>query len=400
MWIALVLLAQSAGTLVLADRAEARARVTQGATPTVGYDVVNDASARLRVTDRRWDLLLGYSANVIAPDVETSLAPIVLHFGNTEVAWHDRRLRLSLGEAVTYGQQNAALLQGGGATLDGKPVAVQALYAPTTIHFASIRTIGSAQLQLDRRWMTRVMGVYLVSGGLDAAARTVAPYLRSPSVDAVLSYQATRIDWVETRVDGQLSDAEASPCAATIHGANVTTSCAPQVQTGQIVEAWRHAVSRSSQLSLGAGASGLRIRLRPTAEYSSFLLPSAVAAFDYRTGSDGDRSLVRGDLQVAPVLDYVTGLGDYRAQGTLQLRMLIRRTTLGALVGAARSLETLGINPVTIVRAESSADLALEKWVSVGVGLRLAWQDQEPLGAFYTFVGLGYVTFTAPVTRF
>ena len=400
MLIALVLLAQSAGTLDFSDHAELRARVTQGATPSLGYDVVNQAGARMHVTDRRWELTLRYSANVTAPDVETAIDPLLLHVGDTAIAWHDRRLRLSLAESGTYGRQNAALLQTGATTPDGRPAPVQSLAAPTTIQFAATRTTGTAQIQFDRQWMARASGEYFLTGGLDDASRAITPLLRGPRAEALLSYRASHVDWVETRASALRSEATASPCGVTINAVNVTTLCAPEVETAQLIEVWRHAVSRHTEFSLGAGASGMRARLRPVAQYSSFLFPAALAAFDYRTGIEGERAYVHGDVQLTPMLDYVSALADYRLQATLQLRVPIRRTTLGAVVGAVRSVKSVELQPVTLLRAEATADFELEKWVSVGAGMRLAWQDQAPVGGFYTVVGFGYVTLRAPTMRF
>src|SRR5579863_1441809 len=114
-----VLAADYAATMDLSGRSEIRARTTQQiSVPTdqpiptqttpFGLDVYTLLQVRLHVDDRVWEWLVVYSPWLMLPDLELGVTPQVFQVGGGSVAWHDRLVRLTIGEDGSYGQINSA----------------------------------------------------------------------------------------------------------------------------------------------------------------------------------------------------------------------------------------------------------------------------------------------------
>jgi hypothetical protein len=410
---ALVLAAPDfAATLDVSNRTEVRARGTQGAPPpNPSFDLVDTPLARLRASNRRLELTAGYSIMALLPDVETGVSPQLLQAGDVGVAWHDRRVTIRLTEAGQYGYQNSAYLLGGGPPAPAPPSTtpvvtpigggVQSLPAPATIQFGSSRTALSTQLVLSRRWNAGMTIDYGVQGGLDAASRAYLPFVHGPRAEASTDYSLTRLDAVTTRVAGLRGDASAGPCSSAIVTLPPNSTCSPTVEEGQVEESWTHKLTRTSDLSAGAGAALVHERLRPQDAFLDKLYPLARAAFTDTVGVEPDQRRVRVEALLAPVLDVRTGILDERAQATVSMKMpLPPKLVFDGSLMATHSVASSLVAPVTYVQAFLEAEYLLSKTVGVGGGARYVWEYQQGSGTFSGEMVFGQVTLRVPTERF
>ena len=394
-----LLLAQQAVTLTAGDRMELRARKTFGA--PMGFDAVTAPSLGLRVTSRRWDGGVSYAPLLVLRDLEQGTTPEVLHAGTIVTAWRARSARVALSETGMYGDQNGTYLVSPPLSSDGRPQPLQLLGPPRTIHFASSVTTLTTELRFSRRWSMTASIVYGLSGGLTADARTVIPLQRGPRADVSVSYTPTQLDTFTTHASVSKADFTAGPCPGGAVVPNTAAgTCSPQIEIGTVSEAWRRSLSRTSEITFGAGASVVRTRLHPRDRYALLKYPTFEVTYQQATGAEGQRSTARVSAEVAPVVDARLGAADYRAQGGVAMTIPRGRVTVRPQVAVARSLDSSALPPVTLLRGEVEVEYAPTRYLSVGAGLRYGWQKQAPLGALSTVIGLVQVTLRAPTYRF
>jgi hypothetical protein len=404
-----------AGTVDLSNRTEVRARDAQGAVPNPSFDLVDIPTAHLALRERTWDTGLNYSALAILPDAQTQLLPQVVQFGDVGIHWHDRRVRLGLAEYVGYGEQNSAVLLAAPAAPatpatpgipppPTAPPSVQALASPSTIIFGNSRSVLTSQVLLSRLWSASTSLEYSLAGGLDAASRQTLPFLHGPSGDATLLYSLTRLDGLETRAAAQRSDSTVGLCSPVIQGIALGDTCNPTSETAQLSEAWRRRITRTANTSLGGGASFVHLRLRDGDPFTNRVYPVIQASFTSTFArprlNEEARSSLRIDAQVAPLVDIRTGIIDERAQGVLAFKHPIGESTLSAALTGARSITSPFIRPVAALGGLIELEHRLDRYVSIGGGIRYAWQEQAGIGAFAGGMAFAQVTFRAPQGRF
>lgn len=399
-----------AGTLDVSNKTEIRARATQGAPPpNPSLDVADGPVARLRLTDRRWDFTLGYSALALLPDLEIGVSPQLLQSGDARVAWHDRHVSIRLSELATYGDLNSSYLLGGGPAPPVPPTittvtpagnGVQALPAPTTIQYGSSRTALASDLVMSRRWGASLTVDYVVQGGVDQASRAVLPLLREPRGQASIDYSLTRTDRLGTRAAVLRADSLAAPCSPSIVGAPADGVCEPTVEEAQLEEAWKHGFTRTLDGSLAAGAGLLQMRLQPQQPFVRSILPVARATLTHSEGVAEDARRVAFEALLAPVLDLTTGMLDERVQGTASATIPIRRVKLEGSLALARSVESRFIQPGTYFRVSVDVEYRVSRTFGVGVGAYYAWQAQEGIGTFSGEIVSAHATARIPTLRF
>ena len=156
-----VLAADYAATLDLSDSTEIRARTTQQIwapadqpipplTTDLGIDLYTQPQARLRVDDRVWEWVVVYTPWLLLPDLELGVTPQLYQVGSASVAWHDRRVRLMIGEDASYGLLNSASLPPAQA-VPGQPPTIQPAPAPATLLLESSRSYVTASVHETRR---------------------------------------------------------------------------------------------------------------------------------------------------------------------------------------------------------------------------------------------------------
>ena len=121
MLLAATVLLAAAGTVDLSNRTEVRARDAQGQVPNPSLDLVDLPTARFALRDHTWDTTLDYSALAVLPDVQTTLQPQVVQFGDVGFHWHARHVRIGVVEYASYGEQNSAVLLGAAAAPAATP---------------------------------------------------------------------------------------------------------------------------------------------------------------------------------------------------------------------------------------------------------------------------------------
>ncbi len=417
-----VVLADYTGTLDVANRTEVRGRITEGFQQNPGIDVVDSPSARVRIANRDWEHSAGYTPFLIVPDLELGWQPQFLHAGDLATAWHDRHVRLGLAEFVTYGQQNSAFLPTvptgpvgpGGATgpsgpstptgptgPTGGPQTVQALAQPTTLRTGSSRTALATQLELSPRWSASGGVEYVLQGGLDTSSRLILPVLHGPRATANVGYATSRVDSLETRAYALRSDTSTGPCAASLLvPAASSATCAPQTALAQGTEAWRHHFTRTTEASLGVGASVVHARLRPSDPYADHAYPVVQVIVQHGRAVEAQRTIVRLDAQFAPLVDSLTGAADYRAQAAATVTLPIHFTTVRGSLAFSRSVESQFVQPLTFVTAGVQVDYRFTPWLTAGGGVLYAWQEQDTMGSFSTGMALVQATVHPTPLRF
>jgi hypothetical protein len=414
-----VLAADVAATLDLSDRSEVRARATppfgtSGAaapaagTAAVGVDVVTRPEAHLAAKDRRWDYNLGYSLSLIAPDLETAFTPQVLQLGSASIAWHDRLVRVAVAQDVTYGIENSALLlpttptapttPATPTTPAQPPIPVQTAPQPGTLTYGYSRTQLTTAVRLDHRTQALAGVEYLLSGGLDDASRLLLPEQRGPRATAEIDHAVSRRDTLVTAGSAQQADFSPGPCLPGVD----TGTCELSDRVYQITEAFRHAFSRSSGGSIGAGLAAVAFRLHPYVHYSTTYYPVGEASYNESFGPRGE-SLLSLYGRVAPFIDVRTGLVLEAVQGDAALAdKLSRYVTLRLSAGASQNVPTNNPAAATILRGELAVDYHVEPRregssygagpIDLTMGERWLWQEQVGFPGFVS--AFGYVAVT------
>jgi hypothetical protein len=403
-----------AGTVEVSNRTEVRVRHTQDVQPDRSFDVVDAPTARLDLSDRVYNHTLGYTAYLVAPDVQTGLSPQVTQSADVGTAWHDRRVRISLAEFASYGLQNTAYLLGGpvvsaptaqGAPAVGPaapaPVGVPAqLTPPTTLRTGSSRTTLTATTQLSRRWVTTTLVEFAIAGGLDTASRQTLPLLRGPRGEASALYTLTRLDALETRLSVQRGTAGEGPCSPAIANVQLGATCEPVTDTAQLTEAWRRRLTRSSQITLAGGAAVGSVRLRSEDPFVDRVYPVFRSTFEHERVVSDIRTLVRVDALLAPTIDVRTGVLDERAQASITLTVPVRPVTfIGSFTGA-RSVTSPFVQPLKSLTGVFEAEYRVSAITSVGAGVRYVWQEQEGFPSIAGEAAFVQATFHAPQARF
>jgi len=418
MFAAAVLAADLATTLDLSERSEVRLRSTQqaGAANQLGLDVLEQPEARLYAHDRRWDLTLDYSAQLVLPDLELGLAPLLLQTGSVGAAWHSREWRLSINEAATYGLQNSAYLlstqpvQSAQSTqpVPGQPTPVTPLATapPATILFGSTRTTGTATYSFDRFTTMTVGGGYFLYGGLDAASQATLPEQTGEQALAVFDRRLTRSDTLETALNAQRIDFTRTPCIPQTGPIDPTVLCTPSDELAQGIERLRHTLSRTETLTVGAGAAIGAVREQPDVPYHVAYFPVAEALYTRqleRVGTQLDRegSSLSVTARLAPYVDPLTGIVLNALLGNVSLvERLSPQLTLTVTVGASQNLPASDPAAASIARGDVSMDYRVNRRVLLTVGERSFWENENGLGSFATAIGYVAVTVREPTLRF
>jgi hypothetical protein len=406
-----VLAADYAATLDLSDRTEVRARSTQQISApadqpippqasVLGIDVYTQLQARLLVSDRVLEWLVVYTPWLMLPDVELGVTPQLFQVGGVSVAWHDRLVRLTVGEDASYGLLNSAYLAPA-QVVPGQPPTVQPAAEPATLLLASSRSYATASVRATRRASFALGVEYLLSGGGDAASRAVIPFQTGPRAWGSFDYDLTRTDRLTTYASVQRADFTTAPCVAA-PGQSVApgTLCAPQDVLAIAEESLAHKLSRTVGLVLGAGGAAVSDRLTESVPYSTSVFPVADASLQVHFGLEG-RSLFQMYARLAPYVNILDGRVANNLIGEASVRdELITRVAVRAAIGAAQTLPTDTPAATSLVRGEVELDYRVSRWVELAVGERGLWQEELGLGTFVSTFGFVGITVREPTLHF
>src|SRR5262249_20293027 len=162
------------------------------------------------------------------------------------------------------------------------------------------------------------------------------PVVRSPRAEASATYSVTRRDDVQTRVSVLRSDVSSGPCSPAVVGVTPGATCSPTAEVAEVTEAWRRRVTRTTEASIGAGASVIAARPAPEDPFVNRMFPTAAASIQYARAGRAP-SVVRMSGQLAPFLDARTGIVDERAQAILEASLPLRLLLLSGTAAATHS---------------------------------------------------------------
>jgi hypothetical protein len=413
------LAAQYAGTLELFDTSRIDARSNQPFTiaPTppprevaIAADASMTPTARLRLSDRRWDYLFTYSPTFTVTDIELSpnAQPVVVNSGTASVGWHDRTVRIFVTEAASYGWENLAYLYGtpvAGQTVSSgqaqgqtgqmmgqtstQPLG-QTSVAPTVplqlFPFGSSSTTAGGQVRATRSLTLSMSGGYLLSGNLTNSpqAATAYPEQFGPSATGSVAYSVSPIDSLVTIAKAQQITTPAGVCAS---GA-VGQLCREVTPTVSLSETFRHRFSATASMSgsLGVAASVYQL---PTGNAWGILPVGGVSFADRFSAPPKDPLaqlepsgiLLSADL--APTVNLFTGAPSTRIQLSASVTDHVAPDIVVAFVAGA--LETVPLprpdpSPLTVFSGGVDVRVRVTHLISMSLGVQAFWQSQENVG--------------------
>lgn len=271
-------------TLDVSDRTEARIRsqiygntiagVNRGET---AFDVENALMATLFSSRHHKSLQLSYGPRFAYLDITGDRALALQHSGRAVGSWWTRRLRLTLSLDGSIGTQSAIAALAPvnfNATRPGQAVPDTTQQNPAVpppqpapnptptflpiqpvralvLYLGSWRATTSATYMFTHRLTGTASVNYGMIGGLDYDSQLTNPPSRGPGADVSLTYNLTRRDALVTTVSSSYTTVLATPL--------------PDVALGpdrhyfvlNVIESWRHQLSRRTTSTLGAGVSYL-----------------------------------------------------------------------------------------------------------------------------------------------
>jgi len=415
--------AQYSSTLDLSDRTEIRARSTiqlaapagqqSGITVAPAVDAFTQPEARLVVANRTWQYIVSSFVGLTVPDIlravgreplDTDEGLVTFGGATASVRYRAGRLLVDLSETGSLGRQNSAFLFQT-PTAPGQTTVVQTAPQPTTILTGSTDTVGNIGLRLSPRAEVSLRGEYIVSGGINSAAKQVLPEQYGPRASGIFDYTVSKRDRLLTTVSAQSTRFTNGECLSAAGLASGTLlACAPEDQVASVGESLRHLLTRRADLTLGAGVAVARTKSIPHDPFSVHEYPTAEAAVSVRFGDRAETATAKVDLLLVPYIDARTGIVSDRFQGTVSLvDILTSRVTVQAAADLAQTITPLfpsDPSPATIVSAELEADFRVNRQIDLSLGERAFWQNQEGYGTFISAFGFFGVTVRDPTLHF
>jgi hypothetical protein len=426
------LAAQYAGTLDLLDSTRVDARVTQplptAPTPpprevVLAADLSTVPTARLHLSDRRWDYALTYSPSISFTDVElgTEGQAVISNAGTASIGWHDRFVRLTLFESASYALENLAYLYtatgqglaaGGGqtqsmmpgsttgptmtvpgqgtTTTPGQPTTAGASATGTSgtllklFPYGSSYTNASMAVRASRQVTFSLSGGYSVAGNLSKEGAVALPVQFGPLGSATLAYAVSRVDSLLTVANAQQTTTPLGACIPPI----LDHFCRQVEPIIQVQEVLRHQLSATATLTAGVGAAASVEQLATSVQQLSseeawVILPTGVIGLVDRLGGLDDRnaSFVTFSGQLAPVVDVNLGELSNRIQGTALLtRPVANNVFLSVTLGVVQSIPP-DPSPLTGLNGGIDLRYRVNRQIDVACGLQAFWQRQAIYGA-------------------
>jgi hypothetical protein len=384
-----VLAADYAGILELNDVTTLRGRGTQG--QGAGVDFVEAPTASVRVADRLSTYTLTYSPTLTLPDFEQGIHPQLINVGNAIAAWHHRSTSFTVTEGAMYGVLDSAYLQQTQILIPGQQATLNAVPNPGVITVFGSTTDATLRQGVGRRVVLSLSGDYFVSGGADPASRNELPEEYGPRASASVAYTASRLDLLTTRVLVQeLRTKGGCPTVATtgtqapvvgVPPEAGVAFCRERVESVQLDETLRRRLSRTTILTLGAGAAVYDTDAPDLGVQETLLYPVALAQLSYHFGLKGTSELSLY-AQLAPNVDPLTGLTAEYLQGSANLTDVFtssRRLHLG--LSALKTTQSSDVyDDVSLVTGSADATLGLDRLTDLSFGVQGLWQEHSDYG--------------------
>jgi hypothetical protein len=409
-----VLVAQYAGTFDVADMTRFSLRASQPPPSAVAHvngkavpgevvlaaDAATTLMARVNLRLHRWDYALGVTGSMSATDLEEQVVPVFVAGANAAQAWHDRSVRVAFTESGSYGvlsaavpyQQTAATSttmptqpgMTGQPTMTGQPGAMQGqtgapgttalLGQGGTLTVGSFDAGGSLGWRASTRTAFAVSGGYSLSGGLDAASRSVLPQGYGPHASLTESTILSRSETMSLSLSGSDSVAVG---LCTLFAPNANGECREEVPSAGLTASLRHRISATGAVSAGVGVSATVAATPGLNEL--VIVPTGSVSVSNTVG----RRAYALTTSFAPTVDIRTGLPSNRVVVTASLTdRFAPRSTLGTAFSLTQSLPFPAADPfpLTSFSGTVEAKFAVDRRATVGFGLQGYLQHQSQAG--------------------
>ncbi|HEY3449717.1 MAG TPA: hypothetical protein VGK67_25410 [Myxococcales bacterium] len=352
-------------------RSEARVRGAQASSTSLqpSFDFEIDPSAAARLAWHAADLSLSYSPQLIVPTSGSSLVRLLHRVDLSLEGRTESGVRLFLTERASYGDADLSPV----SQAQTDPTApLQTLPATSiTVHYLSSQTGAGLDAALSRHARFSLSAGWLVSGGIDRAAQQALPLQRGPLGELSLSVEATRLDTLQTRLDGS-SALFTTGLRATVAG---------------LEESWLRALAPSWSLSLGAGLGVTDVQ--GAAPSRLRWLPIGEAGLSYKPADRGGAVQAGLSVRAAPVIDRITGEAYERIDGRLAAGWAPRRDLLLSAQAGAGVVATGTQSGSTLALFQAAATYASGTDWALSLGVRAAHQalptSFDEFGAFLGF---------------
>lgn len=313
------LLAAFGATGEVGVRTEVRARTPATASaagsaagPAVLTEVEIDPRGALRFGNRSSSMTLSYEPRLLFSEVTS--APGVNLMNNLRVRADlqaSPALSLFATEVASYGRADFTSLTAPTQTAQTSGATQP---APQTLPigrlmYLSTSTAAGVEARLARDLRGELQLGYQISGGADGASRPSLPLQRGPYASAGLTLTLSRLDSLATQLSLIQSEFTSEPRPNFPAGGWALVATAS--------EGWRHSLSRTAELWLGAGIGLARtaralpsntvpmpigeagIRLRPTSRVQTSVFARASPFLDRLTGNAYERADAMAEVSVA-----------------------------------------------------------------------------------------------------
>ncbi|MFO0756283.1 MAG: hypothetical protein U0359_07310 [Byssovorax sp.] len=368
--LALIAAAAVAVNLELSDRSELRIRDMGDAVGTT-IDVETAPAGTLTIRARGFEIALDASPRLTLRELDLTPRPSAFLRGGLRVVRRTPRATIEVLGDASYGTEIYGA-QSYGALADARSATIQRIPATSAINYLGGRGVLGLRYSMTRRLALGARFSYLWSGGADDASRASVPFQWGPDLTLDAGLALTRTDRLETTLD--LSRAR--------------FYSGPQSNQLSLGERLRHALSRTTDLTIGGGAAASLSRIGVDEPLKFRVFPLAEAAIAHRDPSD--RLTVRIEIGLLPVTDRLSGKVDERVQaaGSLGLRLHPRAEILAG-IGTSRSL-AYDDGGVALLSGQVALAIRATSRIRVELGTRSAWQWQQgttgplPMWAAYT----------------
>lgn len=386
--LALMVLQSAAGTLDVADVARAYARRTDFGDGAL-LDLENTPRVGVGLEWPTTTFALDYAPRFLWVDV---LGPgpsptLLLHSAALELSWHRPRYTLSLSQTAAIGDQDfnqvgaaglalapgqtsgavaptvpgAAPAMPGTMTPTGEPIMptdLDLVPAATVVSVAAAQTTASLRHDWSRRLASELRATFAITGGADAEAQQFLPQQRTAQLDASLDFRRSRRDDLGTD----------------LRVAQIHTSNGFDHWVTSLMERWAMHWGPSSGGELGAGAA-LQDSTGPTGLQTTEWMPIGTATAWYELLLHAARARLQWDIGYRPDVDALAGTLQSRLFTTAQAGLIIDRSTVRLVLGAAQTIPRDAPDATQVLSADLVFEHRLRDWLDLQLGGQLLRQE-------------------------
>jgi hypothetical protein len=300
-----------------------------------------------------------YWLDLLGPGASPTL---LLQSAALRAEWRRPRYVLRLEQTVSYGDQDftygasgVALEEaampapaGGGPTM---PAELDLLPRAAVVRVADEETSASLRHEWSRRWSSTFEASFGISGGADAAAQVFLPRLRTTRLEASLDFRRSLRD--ELGTDLIL--------------AHVDTSNGYEHRVSSLMEVWSVRWTPNSGGEFGAGAA-LQDSTGPAGFAATEWDPAGTASAFYEHVGQAVRTRLQWEMGYRPDVDVITGTLQSRVFTTARAGVLIDRSSVQLVLGAAQTIPRDAPDATELISADLAFEQRLLDWLALQLG--------------------------------